>query len=244
MKSHIYDTLGARFQTTRWELIAKASKPQGAEHEQALEELCQIYWPALYSFIRRKGFSSADSQDLTQDFLFQLIKGTMLETVEAEKGRFRSFLAACCNNFISNHRDAANTIKRGGGIQFISLDFVATELKYEAELGHSVTPEKEFVRKWATLLLARVMIKLGEDYREDGKEAIFRALYPVLIGNRKELTYRELAELVGTSEANIQVMVHRLRRKFSDLLREEVRATLVDPSELDEEIRFLIAAVS
>lgn len=121
MKSRAYDTMLAGFQTTRWELIANASEPRRPEREQALEDLCRIYWPAIYAYIRKKGFSPTDSQDLTQDFLFQLVKGTMLEEVQAEKGRFRSYLAACCNHFISNHRDAANTLKRGAGFSSCHL---------------------------------------------------------------------------------------------------------------------------
>jgi RNA polymerase sigma-70 factor (ECF subfamily) len=243
MKSRTYDTLVAGFQTTRWELVAKASAPQGLEREQALEELCRIYWPVIYAYIRKKGFSPVDSQDLTQDFLFHLVKGTMLDEVRSEKGRFRSYLAACCNHFLSNHRDATNTIKRGGGIQFLSLDFVSTEMGYEAGLVHGITPEKEFARRWATVLLARVMAQLEEDYAEDGKDEIFKALSPILTGERQELTYRELAVQIETTEANIQVMAHRLRRKFADLLREEIKS-LADPSELEEELRYLISALS
>ena len=234
----------AGFHTTRWEMIAKASEPFGSEREQALEDLCRMYWPAIYSYIRKKGFSPMDSQDLTQDFLLNLIRGTMLDDVQAEKGRFRSYLAVCCNHFISNFRDASKTLKRGGGIQFLSLDFATAEMGYEAGLINGVTPEVEFARRWASVLLARVMAQVRQDYNEDGKETIFLALQPILTGELQERTYRELAEQLKTSEANIQVMVHRLRRKFADLLKEEIKSTLADPSELKEELHYLLAALS
>ena len=244
MKSRAYDTMMGGFRTTQWELIAKATEPQGQEREEALEELCRIYWPAVYTYIRRKGFSPVDAQDLTQEFLFHLVKGEMLNEVQAEKGRFRSYLAVCCNHHISNHRDASQTLKRGGGIQFQSLDFESAELAYEAALVDDVNPEKEFTRRWISVLLGRVMAQLEEDYAEDGKEALFTALEPALTGSKQELSYRELAAQMKTTEANVQVMVHRLRRKFSDILREEIKSTLLDPSELDEELRYLITSLS
>jgi DNA-directed RNA polymerase specialized sigma24 family protein len=243
MNARSYDTLFAGFKTTRWELILQ-TRANAEDRRRALEELSVIYWPSMYAFIRMKEFGRADAEDLTQEFLALLFEGSMLEEVAPDKGRFRSYLAACCTHFLSNKRDAAKAIKRGGRAFFLSLDFDAAEIGYQSALVDAETPEKVFQRKWAADLLAGTMARLEHDYVEDGKEKLYRTIQPVLLGDANLPAYRDLAVQLETTEANIQVLIHRMRRKFGDLLRDEVKATLIDASEVEDELRFLIKVLS
>jgi DNA-directed RNA polymerase specialized sigma24 family protein len=243
MNSRSVDTFVAGFQTTRWDLIVAARGDSQANFE-ALEQLCSIYWPCVYAFVRRKGFIRADAEDLTQEFISAMANGSMLNAVTQDKGRFRSYLAACCLHFLSNRRDAANAQKRGGGIQFVSLDFEAAEIGYQRTLVDHDDPEKILCKKWALALLNQAMFRLERDYIEDGKGIIYQTLHPVLIGDGELSQYQKLATVIGTTEANVQVLVHRMRRKFADLLRDEVRSTLVDPSNLQDELLLLLSTLS
>jgi RNA polymerase sigma factor (sigma-70 family) len=241
--SDVHDTLSSGFQTTKWQMVVAAGSDQTPTRKQALEELCRIYWPAIYAHIRRQGFSPPDAEDHTQEFFCRLIGGAMLQPLSSEKGRFRSYLLACCNHYISNSRDYANAQKRGGGLLFLSIDAAVGESVFQAALKDPVTPEMEFERSWANALMERVLIKLQKDYQEAGNEKIFALLHPLITDVSPRGEYARLAHRLNVTESNLQIMVHRLRRKHVELLRNEVKSTLVDPSELEGELRHLIAAL-
>jgi RNA polymerase sigma factor (sigma-70 family) len=244
MTSDVNDTLSSGFQTTQWQMVMAAGSSDSPVHKQAMEELCKIYWPAIYAHIRRQGFSPADAEDHTQEFFYRLIERPMLNQTSSEKGRFRSYLMACCNHYISNSRDYAKAQKRGGNLMFVSIDTAMAEHGFQATLKDPVTPEREFERGWANALMERVLIQLQRNYQNEGHGDIFALLHPLITDAFPRGEYAQLAARLEVTEANLQVMVHRLRRKHVELLRNEVKSTLLDHSELEDELRHLISALS
>jgi len=237
-----YNAARAQFNTTHWTMVLQAARKHEPEQIRAMEELCRIYWYPVYAFIRRQGFSVADAEDCTQEFFQKLVAGTMMETVAQERGQFRSFLLACCRHFASNFRDYQRAAKRGGGVSFLSIDIELAETLYRKE-KISEPVERAFNNQWATALVNHCRRLLEEDYRAAAKSGQIDLLLPFLLNAETHLAYQEIAQKLQTSPANVQVMLHRMRRRFRDILRREVRATLADPSELKNEIRFLLSVL-
>jgi RNA polymerase sigma-70 factor (ECF subfamily) len=213
--------------------------PQAAE---ALENLCGTYWYPLYAFVRRRGYSPEDAQDLTQGFLASLLSTHALGNVHPAKGRFRSFLLASLNHFLANEWDKARTLKRGGGQPAISLD--TAETRYRAEPSEEMSPDRIFERQWARTLLAQVATRLREDYEAAGKGPLFNVLQVYLSGEKGLAPYRETAGQLGLGLDALKKAVERLRRRYGELLREEIAHTVSDPAEVDEEIRYLRSVVA
>lgn len=232
-----------RFRTTHWSLVAAAQDGTSAEARQALAELCETYWYPLYAFIRRSGHVSEEARDLTQEFFARLLEKDYLADVDREKGKFRSFLLAACKHFLANERDRALAHKRGGGCTIQSFDSRDAESRFGQEPAHSVTPERLFERRWALQLLQNALAQLRSEFRQAGKEAIFERLKGLLTGENKQERYADVASALGMSESSVKVSVHRLRRRYGELLREEIARTLRDPGEIDAEIRDLFAAL-
>jgi RNA polymerase sigma-70 factor (ECF subfamily) len=233
-----------RFATTHWSLVVAAQDPAAPRARAALAELCRTYWYPLYAYIRRQGHDADQAQDLTQEFFTRLVTPDGLAAVDRDKGRFRSFLLAACRHFLANERDRARTLKRGGNRQFMPIDFGDADSRYSGEPGHHETPERLFERRWALALLEQVLARLRGEDEAAGKGRLFEQLKSHLTGDSGGMPHAQAAAELGLSEGAVKVAVHRLRRRYRELLREEIGRTLADPGQIEEEIRDLFAALA
>ena len=236
---------GAEFHTTLWTLVMVSAQSQAEGGKAALAELCRIYWYPLYSFARRRGYSPHDAQDLTQGFFLHLLEHKALTQVDRLKGKFRSFLLASFQNYLSNETQRARSIKRGRNYEFVSLDWENAESRYRLEPADYLTAEKIYDARWAMTLLNHVMLTLERAYAAEGRTSTFQALEIFLRfgDSRPSPSYEELSEKLGVSVGGIKTLVHRLRKRYSTLLREEVARTVSDPEEIDNEIHALCDAL-
>jgi len=205
--------------------------------------LCQTYWYPLYAFVRRQGYDAEEAKDLTQEFFLRFLRGNYLKKVKPSLGRFRSYLLAAIKHFLANEWDRASAKKRGGGQVPLSLDFQDAEGRYRSEPSHQLTPEKIFQKRWALTLLESVLKRLREEYAQSGKERLFDCLKQYLIAENGRVSYREVAQRLNMSEAAVKVAVPRLRKRYRRLLRLEIAQTVADPSEIEDEIKELFAAL-
>lgn len=235
--------MSARFQTTNWSLVLAARGEETLASRDALTRLCEIYWYPIYAFIRRKGHSAEEARDLTQGYFAALLEKAYLEDVRPEAGRFRSFLFASVSHFLSNERDRAHALKRGGNRALISLDGDTAEGRYRLEPAGELTPEKLFERQWALALLDRALDRLGDEEAATGSTAKFEQLRPYLTGEDTAAPHSEIASALGMSEGAVQVAVHRLRGRFGKVLREEIEHTVNDPEDVDAELRHLLTTL-
>ena len=233
-----------RFATTRWSLVLAAGHQSHAQSSEALASLCETYWYPVYAFVRRQGYSADDSADLTQEFFARVLEKNYFRDADPARGRFRAFLCAAVRHFLSNERDRARTLKRGGPLPPISLDAEHAEGRYLLEPRDDLTPEKLFDRRWALLLLERAINRLRDEHAAAGKTALFDQLKGFLTGDRSDVPYAEVAKALQMSDGAVRVAVHRLRRQFRDALVDDIAETVSDPSEVDAEIEYLLKAVS
>jgi RNA polymerase sigma factor (sigma-70 family) len=231
------------FATTRWSMVLAAGKGESPDAHAALATLCKRYWYPLYAFVRRSGHQPADAQDLTQEFFARLLEKQYLRAADPERGRFRSFLLSAVKHFLSKERDRAKARKRGGGRKVFPLDFEAGESRYSLEPSHEVTAEKVYERRWALTLLDQVFARLREEFDRASKRNEFDHLKGYLTGEAATLSYRDVAAELGTTEGAVKVAVHRLRRRYRELVREEIAHTVAGPEDVDEELRRLFAAI-
>jgi RNA polymerase sigma factor (sigma-70 family) len=231
----------ARFATTHWTVVLAAREGNSPEAREALAELCSVYWYPLYAFIRRQGLDAHEAQDSTQEFFTRLLEPDFLLAVDRAKGRFRSFLLACCKHFLANERDRARARKRGGERLPVSLDFVAAEGCYVREKTQGISPEKLFERRWALTLLDQVLARLRDEFAAAGQTDYFDRLKAYLPGDRSAGTYEQFGAEFGMSEGAVKVAVHRLRRRYREFLREEIARTVGDGDQVEAEIRDLFA---
>jgi len=231
-----------QFATTHWSVVLAAGDAHSPRSAQALETLCRTYWYPLYAYVRRRGHSPEEAEDLIQEFLVHLLATHALGTVHPAKGRFRSFLLASLNHFLANEWDKARAQKRGGGQMAISLD--TAEARYRAEPGDDMSPERIFERHWAMALLAQVSVRLRENYQTAGNGPLFETLRIYLTGEKGLPSYQQTADQLGLSLEAVKKAVERLRRRYGELLREEIAHTVNDPAEVDEEIRHLRIVLS
>lgn len=210
---------------------------------EALTALCESYWYPLYAFLRSRGHPAQDAEDLTQAFFAQLLEKRTLRHADRGRGRFRSFLLTSLTNFAANERDKQAAQKRGGGVPAISLEFENAEGRFQLEPATDETPEKIFDKRWAITLLDRVFARLTAEMTGTGKESQFERLKTYLIGDQPQLSYAENASILGVSEGAIRVAVHRLRRRFRDLIRDEIAQTVSSPEEIEDELHHLWNAV-
>ena len=232
-----------QFLTTRWSVVLTAGRGTPARARKALAELCQTYWYPLYAYVRRRGHGPQDAEDLTQGFLARLLEKQAIAQARHERGRFRSFLLASMNHFLSDEWDKARAQKRGGA-RVISLDAMSAESRYDTEPQDRLTPEKVFERQWALRLLAEVLRRLEAEYAADGKAEQFGHLRFCLTGQRSDIPYAELAQRMQTTEGAIKVAAHRLRQRYRALLREEIAQTVASEEEVEEELRALHRALA
>lgn len=206
---------------------------------EALEQLCRAYWYPLYAYVRRRGYSSEDAQDLTQDFFQRLLASDWIGRADQEKGRFRTFLLCGLQNFLANEWQKRGRLKRGAGKVFVALDGFEAEERYRVEPAESASADKLFERRWALTLLESVLQRLEAE--QEGPDAVerFSALREVLVGEPSEEGYAALAQRLGVAENTVKSWVHRLRRRYRELLREAVAQTVNGPEEVQDELRFL-----
>ena len=214
------------------------------QSQQALEMLCGNYWYPLYAYVRRQGHSAHDAQDLTQAFFARLLGKNYLADVQREKGRFRSFLLASLKHFLANEWDREQALKRGGGKRLIALDEDSAESRYKLEPKDDLSADKIYERRWALTLLDQVLAKLRGEFERDGKVEQFETLKQYLSAGRTSVSYAQAADKLGMNEGAIKVAVHRLRKRYRELLRAEIAQTVATASEVEAEIRYLFAALS
>jgi DNA-directed RNA polymerase specialized sigma24 family protein len=229
------------FQTTHWTLVLAARAKGGPASQEALASLCSTYWYPLYAFIRRSGFNSHDSEDLTQGFFYTFLRRDSLTRVNPLAGKFRSYLLACLKHYLANERRRTHAQRRGGGATELSLDAATAETRYLTEPSHEVTPEVLFERQWALTVLDSVMAELREEYLRRDKGELFDDLRAFLPGNLARISRGELAARHGLSAGAADVAIHRLRQRFGALLREQVVRTVSSPNEVEEELRYLVS---
>jgi DNA-directed RNA polymerase specialized sigma24 family protein len=232
------------FATTHWSVVLAAGKGDTPQAVAALEQLCRIYWYPLYAFVRREGHSAQDSEDLLLGFFARFLEKHYLDSVDQAKGRFRSFLLAALKHYLANEWDKAKAVRRGGRIEFLSLEGEAAESRYWEEPASELTPEKLYEQRWACALLERVMERLQRDFDASGKNPPFDALKGFLVGEGRSASYAELGAQHGLSEGALKMRVQRLRQRYQRLLREEIAHTMAGPEEVEDEIRHLFSVLS
>ena len=231
------------FVATHWSVVLTAGRSDTPRARAALENLCRIYWHPLYAYIRRRGYSRHDAEDLTQEFFARLLNRNAVASARPDKGRFRSFLLASINHFLADEWDKARAQKRGGG-NVISLDVRSAETSLGEPASQSLTPEQAYERRWAISLLEQVYRGLGEEYTSHDKAELFDALRGTLAGKSDSAPYAELAQKLSMSEGAIKVAVHRLRQRYRDLLRETIADTVSEPDEVEDELRHLFRTLA
>jgi RNA polymerase sigma-70 factor (ECF subfamily) len=227
------------FATTRWSVVLAAGA-SGTESLAALETLCRACWPPVYAYIRRLGKDADQSRDLTQAFFAHLLANRSFAAAHPERGRFRSYLLGALKHFLADVHDRADAQKRGGGREILSLDALAAEETYSWEPSDESTPERIFERRWALTLMARALQRLEEECRLSGKAHLFASLKGFLTEGAAAQAYPDTARELGLTEANVRMMVTRLRRRYGELVRAEVAETLGAHADLDDEMRHLL----
>jgi RNA polymerase sigma factor (sigma-70 family) len=230
------------FPTTRWTLVIAAADPQRKEARSALVSLCEGYWYPLYAYVRRRGYPADQAQDLTQEFFIRVLEGRYLDRADPEKGRFRAFLLTSMKFFLADEADRNRAQKRGGGT-VLSLEFSSGEDRYQREPAHDETPERIFERRWALSVLDRVVEKLRNEFVHHGRPEHFERLKVFLLG-QSDAPYAALAREMNTSEGALKVAIHRLRKRYRELFRQEIADTVVDSAEVGSELRFLAAVLT
>lgn len=232
------------FPSTHWSVVLTAHADNPARARDALESLCAVYWYPLYAFLRRLGHQPADAEDLVQGFIAHLLDHQFFEVADPTKGRFRSYLLASLNHFLADAADWVGRQKRGDGRPLLSLEAGLAERRYKQEPTDSSNPEQLYERRWALTLLDTVLQRLETEAAESGRANLFRQIKGVLLGDRSGVRYAELAPQLGLSEAALTMTVHRLRRRYRELVREEIAHTVSRPVEIDEEMRHLFQVLS
>jgi DNA-directed RNA polymerase specialized sigma24 family protein len=230
------------FATTRWTVVLAAGRRSAPQADVALEELCRTYWYPLYVYVRRQTATREDAEDLTQSFFARFLEKNYLENLSSDKGKFRAFLLAALKHFLANEWDRANRQKRGGGALPLSLDLQDADTRYQINPADNLSPDKLYDRAWAVTLLERVIIRLRAENLSENKDRFFEHLKPFLMAGKGAIPYAQAAAALELTEGAVRVAVHRLRRRYRELLREEIAQTLSDPAQADEEIRALFSA--
>ena len=239
---HSADEPGGRaaaFATTHWSVVLAAGHRESPQAAESLEKLCHTYWYPLYAYIRRRGYSPEDAQDLIQAFFLHVLKRNPLRDLDRAKGKFRSFLLASLGHFLANEYKHDQAQKRGGGCTRIHLDIVAGERRYGLETASHESPDKIFERNWALALMEQVLERLRVEQQLAGKRAQFNRLQDCLMGDPGSPAYADLAAQLGLSEDAVKMAVCRLRHRYRELLREEIGNMVGSPAEIEEEIRHL-----
>lgn len=227
-----------QFPTTRWTIVLAAGDERS--RKDALDWLCERYWYPLYAFLRRRGHGPSEAQDLTQSFLASFLHRRSIEGADPNRGRFRSYLLGALKNFLADHKDYERAAKRGGGVEFLPLSFAGIEERY-LQCPSNLSPELLYERQWALSLIDRVLRLMRSEQEAAGKAAVFDRLKLFMTGDGD---YRAASDSLGINEGAARVTVHRLRRRYRELLKAEIAETVSEPSEVESEIRRLIEVIS
>lgn len=232
------------FVTTRWTVVLAAGRKSSPDSDHALAELCQTYWYPLYAYVRRHGHSKEEAEDLVQAFFERFLARNYLGGLTSERGRFRAFLLASLKHFLANEWDKANRLKRGGHLEHLSLDWQDADDRYHLEPPDLASPDRLFDREWALALLARVVDRLAGECARGGKAALFARAKTFLTFGSAAIPSATAAGELGLDEGALRVAVHRLRKRYRELLRDEIAQTLTDPAAVAEELKSLRAALA
>jgi RNA polymerase sigma-70 factor (ECF subfamily) len=232
-----------RFASTHWSVVMAAGQRDSPESEAALATLCGRYWYPLYAYARRRLPDAEHAQDLTQEFFARLLEKNYLRQADRQRGKFRTFLLTAFQHFLAKEHERANAQKRGGGRRVLSLDFDRGERRYHREPSHHATPEAVYERGWALMLVEQGLARLREEFVTSGKERLFDSLKGTLTAGQATPPYAELAGQLGMSVEALKVAVHRLRRRYGELVRAEIAQTVTTAEEIEDELRDLFAAV-
>jgi RNA polymerase sigma factor (sigma-70 family) len=239
-----------QFATTRWSLILSAAHSEGEEQKarEALNELCRTYWRPVFSFVCRHGYSMEDAQDLTQDFFVKILEPGWLRHADPDRGKFRSLLLRSLQNFLINAAERTHTRKRGGEVKFVSWDDwmaeAPSQLSISAQALDSLPPERLFDLRWAVTVVEHALRRLREECESKGKRRLFSALSSHLTAERDEVSFAQLSAALGIAESAVIKQLHNLRQRYRSLLRDEVAHTVADPAHVEDEIRYLCAALA
>ena len=231
------------FATTHWSVVVGAQQRGSAEADAALDKLCTTYWRPVFTFIRRTGANEDMAKDLTQGFFEKFLHKEYFRDATQHRGRFRSFLLTCVKNYLANESDKQRTKRRGGGAVFLSIEQFIQDSGVELESNLALTPDRGYERQWAYSILGNVRAKLRSEFVESGRTEVFEALHVHLSGERDEAPYAVVAARLQMSVDGVKKNVERMRRRFGQLLREEIAQTVLHPSEIDDELRFLRATL-
>lgn len=234
---------GDYFFTTCWTVVLAAGRKSSPQSEQALAELCQAYWYPLYAYVRRRGHPREEAEDLVQAFFERFLAKNYLDGLTSERGRFRAFLLASLKHFLAKEWVKAHRQKRGGGLPHLSLDWQRAEDQYHLEPPDPRSPDHLYDREWALALLERVVVRLKAECAAAGKATLFECAKTFLTVGQAEGAYADAAVRLKLDEGAVRVAVHRLRKRYRELLREEIAQTLADPAVVEEELRSLRAAL-
>jgi len=232
-----------QFATTRWSVVLSAGRDSSPDSQRALGSLCETYWFPLYAYVRRRVPDVNEAQDLTQYFFVQLLEKDYIGSATPERGRFRAFLLTALKHFLSKEWAKAKAQKRGGGRTPISLDFESADSSLRIEPAAGVTPEQIYDRQWAIALLQQVMDRLADEFERAGKGSRFEELKAFLVGDHAGTTYSDVAERLNITEAAAKKAASRMRRRYRELLREEIAHTVSRPDEIEDELRNLFATL-
>ena len=235
---------GASFATTHWSVVARSALTDVPEAAGALAQLCETYWPPVYSFIRRRGYSPHDAQDLTQGFFAFLLETKAYARTDPALGKFRSFLLASVKHFLADSWDRNQAMKRGGDFHFVSLNQETAETLYEAEIAEDSTPERLFDLRWAKALTSGALNTLRKELEAEGRAHLFAELKCFLAGGSVLPSYDTASTRTGMSRAAVKTQVHRLRQRYRQIVRREIARTVSAPGEINEELHHLCAVLA
>ena len=231
----------SRFPSTNWPLVTAIRQPSSSTVEDAMEAVCRQYWQPLYVFLRQRGHGADEAEDLTQSFFVHVVSKRILERAQPQRGRLRTLLLVCLKHFVANEQHRQRATKRGGSVTKADQ---RADGRPMVELADDVTPERIYERQWAITLLGRVLDELRAEFVRTGKARLFEALRGQLVDAGGDAGYRDAAVELNASEGALRVAVHRLRRRYRDLLRREIARTVTGPAQdIDDEIRFLRTVV-
>jgi RNA polymerase sigma-70 factor (ECF subfamily) len=235
---------GDWFQSTHWSAVITAADSAAPGAQEAIENLCRSYWFPLYAYVRGLGHTPEDAQDLTQEFFRRLLEKKYLRLADRERGRFRSFLLTGLKHFLVDDWRRGQAVRRGGGISLECWDAEKAEALYQLEASDQENPERAYERRWAVLMLDRVLERLGAEFRQAGKSQSFEELKGFLWGDGERVSHAELSNRLGVSQGAARVTVHRFRGRYRELLQDEIGKTVAHPGEIEGEIRYLCRVLS
>jgi RNA polymerase sigma factor (sigma-70 family) len=232
------------FATTRWSTVNAAGGSGDARAASALAELCEVYWPPLYAYLRKRGYRPEEAQDLTQGFFARLLETKGIRVADPARGRFRAFLLTALKHYVINEYERSTAARRGGGHLHFALDFDDAERGYAVDARRAETPDRLFDKKWALITLERAMHRLRDEYDSTGKRELARELMPYLTDTGGLPLYRDVGARLQMSEGAVKVAVHRLRQRYGAILRAEIAETVAGEEQVEAELRELLRSVT